>query len=108
MGGGDDSAEERARTRFVFLSQSTWDGTMGASVANALDAGAPRVVMCAGCFHIERDGGTVLQFLARRPGARALTITVVDSSSAELRRDDRGLADIVIYGFPVERRPRSE
>ncbi len=108
MGGGDDSAEERARTRFVFLSQSTWDGTMGASVANALAAGAPRVVMCAGCFHIERDGGTVLQFLARRPGARALTITVVDSSSAELRRDDRGLADIVIYGFPVERRPRSE
>jgi hypothetical protein len=50
----------------------------------------------------------VLQFLARRPGARALTITVVDSSSAELRRDDRGLADIVIYGFPVERKPRSE
>jgi sulfoacetaldehyde acetyltransferase len=48
MSGGDDSAEERARTANVFLSQSTWDGTMGASVANALATGAPRVVMCAG------------------------------------------------------------
>ena len=106
MSGGDDSAEERARTANVFLSQSTWDGTMGASVANALATGAPRVVMCAGCFHIERGGGTVLQFLARRPGARALTVTVIDASSAELRREDRGAADIVIYGFPVARKPR--
>lgn len=106
MSGGDDSAEERARTANVFLSQSTWDGTMGASAANALAMGAPRVVMCAGCFHIERRGGTVLQFLARRPGARALTVTVIDASSTELRREDRGAADIVIYGFPVARKPR--
>ena len=106
MSGGDNSPDERARTANVFLSQSTWDSTMGASAANALAAGAPKVVLCAGCFHIERSGGTVLQFLARRPGARALTVTVVDASSAELRGEDRGLADIVIYGFPVARKPR--
>jgi hypothetical protein len=68
MSGGDNSPDERARTANVFLSQSTWDSTMGASAANALAAGAPKVVLCAGCFHIERSGGTVLQFLARRPG----------------------------------------
>ena len=108
MSGGDHSAAEYARTANVFLSQSTWDGTMGASAANALAAGAPKVVVCAGCFHIEREGGTVLQFLARRPAARALTVTVIDDSSGELRRDDRGSADIVIYGFPVKRKPRGE
>ena len=106
MSGDDNSEAERERTRHVFLSQSTWDGTMGASAAKALAAGAPKVVVCAGCFHIERHGGTVLQFLARRPGGRALTITVVDDSSPELRSDERGAADIVIYGFPVKRKPR--
>jgi len=107
MSGGDPTAEDLERTATVFLSQSTWDGTMGASAAQALAAGAPKVVFCAGCFHIERSGGTVLQFLARRPGAKALTVTVVDSSSPELRDEDRGLADIVIYGFPVQRAPRT-
>ena len=106
MSGGDDSEAEYARTRNVFLSQSTWDGTMGASAAAALAAGAPKVVVCAGCFHIERDGGTVLQFKARRPKARTLTISVFDESSPVLRSEDRGAADIVIYGFPVKRTPR--
>ena len=103
-----DSADARERLDRVFLSQSTWDGTMGASAAKALDAGAPKVVLCAGCFHVERDGGTVLQFEARRPMASVLTITVIDASSDRLREDDRGAADVVIYGFPVARKPREE
>lgn len=106
MSGGDNSEAEYARTRNVFLSQSTWDGTMGASAAQALAAGAPKVVVCAGCFHIERDGGTVLQFRARRPQGRTLTISVFDDTSPVLRSEDRGAADIVIYGFPVKRAPR--
>ena len=120
---GDDdpnSAEARARTSSVFLSQSMWDATMGASAAAggasaaaggasaaagsaSAAAGAKKVVVCAGCFHIERDGGTVLQFRARRPGARTLTISVFDESSPRLRSDDRDAADIVIYGVPVKR-----
>ena len=104
--GNDTSTSEVERARNIFLSQSTWDGTMGASAANALAAGAPKVVVCAGCFHIERDGGTVLQFKARRPNSRTLTISVFDDTSPELRRDDRDAADVVIYGFPVKRAPR--
>ncbi len=120
---GDDdpnSAEARARTSSVFLSQSMWDATMGASAAAggasaaaggasaaaggaSAAAGAKKVVVCAGCFHIERDGGTVLQFRARRPGARTLTISVFDESSPRLRSEDRDAADIVIYGVPVKR-----
>ena len=106
MGSGDDltDADVRARLDSVFLSQSMWDGTMGASAAQALERGSPKVVLCAGCFHIERDGGTVLQLEALRPSARVLTITVIDASSRRLRDEDRLAADIVIYGFPVERK----
>lgn len=106
MGSGDDlaDADVLARLDNVFLSQAMWDGTMGASAADALERGAPKVVLCAGCFHIERDGGTVLQFQARRPSARVLTITVIDASSRRLRDEDKLAADIVIYGFPVDRK----
>jgi uncharacterized iron-regulated protein len=108
MCGDDRSEEEVARARRTFLSQSMWDGTMGASAAAALANGAPKVVVCAGCFHIERDGGTVLQFLARRPGSRALAVTVIDESSDGLRDEDRGAADVVIYGFPVKRKQKGD
>jgi uncharacterized iron-regulated protein len=99
-----DAGETRSRLDNIFLSQSVWDATMGASAAEALERGAPKVVLCAGCFHVERDGGTVLQFEARRPRARVLTVTVIDDSSDRLRDADRGAADIVIYGFPVARK----
>ncbi|MCE2880735.1 MAG: ChaN family lipoprotein [Planctomycetaceae bacterium] len=107
-GEGDDphTGETRARLDNIFLSQSVWDGTMGDSAAKALAAGAPKVVLCAGCFHIERDGGTVLQCEARARKAKVLTITVIDDSSDRLRDADRGAADIVIYGFPVVRKKR--
>jgi uncharacterized iron-regulated protein len=103
-----DDPEVRARLTDVFRSQSTWDATMGASMARALEGGAPKVVLCAGCFHVERDGGTVLQFEARAPRARVLTITVVDRSSDRLAAEDRGLADIVVYGAPVARAKPAE
>ena len=101
--GGASDPEVRARLDSLFLSQSVWDATMGASASYALDAGAPKVVLCAGCFHVESRGGTVLQFEARRPSARVLTVTIIDDSSDRLRESDRGIADIVIYGFPVDR-----
>ncbi len=104
-GEDSDTGDARVRLDTGFLSQSTWDGTMGASAARALDAGAPKVVLCAGCFHIEHVGGTVLQFRARRPHARVLTITVIDATSSHLRDEDRNAADVVMYGFPVLRKP---
>ncbi len=102
---GEDpnAGEVRARLDDGFLSQSTWDGTMGASAAHALATGSPKVVVCAGCFHIERDGGTVLQFEARCARGKVLTVTVIDDTSRVLREEDRGAADVVIYGFPVTR-----
>ncbi|MCE2883498.1 MAG: ChaN family lipoprotein [Planctomycetaceae bacterium] len=104
----DDPSSTRERLANVFLSQSVWDGTMGASAARAREQGAPKVVLCAGCFHVERDGGTVLQFEARRPMDRVLTVTVIDDSSAVLREQDRGAADIVIYGFRPARPAKTE
>ena len=104
----DDPSSTRERLANIFLSQSVWDGTMGASAARAREHGAPKVVLCAGCFHVERDGGTVLQFEARRPTDRVLTVTVIDDSSLMLRDEDRGAADIVIYGFRPARPAKSD
>lgn len=106
MSEDDDSDDAWERSSRVFLSQSTWDATMGASAAAALARGAPKVLLCAGCFHVERDGGTVLQFEARRPAVRVLTVTVIDEASDRLRRDDQGAADVVVYGARPARHSR--
>jgi hypothetical protein len=47
---------------------------------------------------------TFADTIALRPSARVLTITVIDASSRRLRDEDRLAADIVIYGFAVERK----
>lgn len=99
-----DDAETVARIDQRFHGQQVWDETMALSVAHALQHGAPKVVHCAGCFHIEYEGGTVLALRRAAPNAKVLTITVIDASSDFLREEDRDAAHIVIYGFPVKRK----
>ncbi len=102
-----DNAEVLARIDQRFHGQQMWDETMGLSVARALELGTPKIVHCAGCFHIEYEGGTVLALRRAAPRAKVLTITVIDDASDHLRDGDRNAADIVIYGFPVDR-PKNE
>ncbi len=99
-----EDAEVIARIDQRFHGQQVWDETMGQSVARALAAGAPKVVHCAGCFHIEYEGGTVLALRRAAPKAKVLTITVIDDASDKLRDTERDAAHIVIYGFPVTRK----
>jgi uncharacterized iron-regulated protein len=66
-----------ARIDAMFRSQVLWDWTMAESVARALPAGAP-VVLVIGRFHVEHDGGTVQALRALAPAARVLTIAFVD------------------------------
>jgi len=89
----------------MFRSQITWDATMAGSIDKALRRGASKIVHLAGRFHIGYEGGTVTQFERRNRGARVLTIVMSKDDALELRDDDRGLADIVIY---TGKRPEPE
>lgn len=81
----------------LFRAQLVWDATMARSIADALGRGRAKVVHLAGRFHSDFDGGTV-QFLRRyRPGVRVLVVSLVPADAAELRPEDVGRADVVIY-----------
>ena len=83
-------------------SQLVWDATMADSVADALRAGYEPVALVIGRFHAEFDGATVEYLKRQRPGARVLTIVVVDRWSEELADEDKGRGDIVIYAGPAD------
>lgn len=100
MGGGDGAHGGGMTPEMVegiFRSQLLWDATMADSINRALDRGAERVIHLVGGFHIEYEGGTVLELRARRPKTRILTVSLVPAASRFLRPDDRGIADVVIY-----------
>ncbi|MSR18625.1 MAG: hypothetical protein EXS00_05575 [Phycisphaerales bacterium] len=81
----------------AFRSQTSWDATMGASVAQAREEGAPSVVHIVGAFHVRFDGGTVSEVKMRRPIDRILVVVAEPSDSTTLRDEDRGAGDIVVY-----------
>jgi uncharacterized iron-regulated protein len=87
-------------------SQFLWDTTMAKSIADARRRGAPKVVHMVGQFHSDFDGGTVQQVRRFRPYDRILVISMQRAWESELREEDRGRADIVIY--TGERPPSDE
>jgi uncharacterized iron-regulated protein len=101
-GHGEENANEdkkarRERLRAGFRSQTLWDATMGASIAQAKRAGAEKVVHLVGQFHSDFNGGTVQQLRSRSPNLNILVISMQRDDSTQLREDDRRRADIVIY-----------
>ena len=85
------------RLQSGFRSQLLWDATMGASIAEAKRAGAVKVVHAIGQFHSDFNGGTVQQVRPRLPGVKILVVSMQRDEVNELRDEDRGRADIVIY-----------
>ena len=98
---GDGSHEvSDAQVDDVLRSQRMWDATMADSIVNAWRA-APsggKVVHLVGQFHSEYDGGLVSEIQHRAGNARILTISVQKGEAYALRREDRGKADVVVYG----------
>lgn len=88
----------------VLRSQRLWDATMADSIVRGYDA-APwggKVVHLVGQFHSENDGGLISEIKARAPFARILTVTVQRGETFILRPEDRGKADVVVYGVRAE------
>ncbi|HVZ93846.1 MAG TPA: ChaN family lipoprotein [Phycisphaerales bacterium] len=80
-----------------FRAQNVWDATMADSIARALGRGLHPVFHVVGQFHVDYDGGLAQRLRAMKPGAKVLTISVVNERSASLREGDKGRADVVVY-----------
>lgn len=93
---GDSGPEDFLRSQLV------WDATMADSVATALKAGHEPVALVIGRFHVEFDGATRHYLERQRPGAKVLSIVMVDRWSEELADEDKGRGDIVIYVGPAD------
>lgn len=107
------SAEQLERLERAYLAQSLWDDSMAESVANARTREPGRSVMLVvGGFHVSFGGGTLAKFKSRRPDDRTLTILYRGQHTTPLAfdGDDRGVADIVIYGIqpPPEKKPEPQ
>jgi uncharacterized iron-regulated protein len=75
----------------MYRSQKLWDATMAQSILNAWSPGA-KVVHLVGRFHIEHDGGLVLQLAARNPELKILTIL-----PAQPDKPFENAADLIAY-----------
>jgi uncharacterized iron-regulated protein len=97
-GDGEPPADERVDE--VLRAQRLWDATMADSVVRAMRElpARAKVVHLVGQFHSEYDGGLVSEIQARAPMTRILTVTVQKGESRALRPEDRGKADVVVYG----------
>ncbi len=100
----DDDDEQSAHPGFddemilgMFRGQLVMDATMAASIADARRAGAGKVVHVVGHFHCDFDGGLVQELRHRDPDARILVITVLAEAETQLRDEDSGRADFVVY-----------
>lgn len=96
-------AERSARIEAIFRSQSLWDATMASAIADAMARSRP-VVHVVGRFHSDfahvAGGGTVQLLRDLRPGARIVTLSVIDAGEevvGALREEDRDRADFVVY-----------
>lgn len=84
----------------LLRSQRLWDATMADSIVRAYRA-APsggKIIHVVGQFHSENDGGLISEIQARAPFANVLTVTVQKGETLALRAEDKGKADVVIYG----------
>lgn len=80
--------------------QMVWDATMARSIAAALrkrGRGSAKVVHVVGRFHSDFDGGLVSELRRAAPFASILVVSLVPETSRQLRDDDRGRADVVVY-----------
>lgn len=80
----------------VFRAQATWDATMARSVDEALESAPARAILIIGRFHIDFDGGTILEFRARRPNTRVLAVSCVPSQDMTFDEEHRDRADIIV------------
>ena len=94
--------EQQEMIAKMFRSQNTWDVTMADSILKAIAAGDKPVVQVVGQFHTDFVGGIPNRLIERNPNLFIWTISMQDAWSDELRDDDKGRADCVVYVGPAD------
>ena len=105
MGGHGETSSDGPSEMVVsfFRSQNVWDATMADSVVRALDAGARPVVVVVGRFHTDYFGGLTERTAQRAPGARIVSLSVLDADAPAELGDDAGRADVIVYAGELPR-----
>lgn len=96
MGGHGETPEDGPSEMAIsfFRSQNVWDATMADSAVRALDAGARPLVIVVGRFHSDFKVGLVERLRERAPGARVLTLSVLNTETPGA--EDTGRADVLV------------
>ena len=94
--GGEDLTEEEMEDRIegYFRAQSVWDATMAGTISRAMLEGNRPVVQVVGQFHSDHHGGLIDQIWKHRPGARVVTLSMVNET--DFAGEDTGRADFVV------------
>ncbi len=102
MGGHGETPDDGPSDMAVsfFRSQNVWDATMADTAVRALDAGARPLVIIVGRFHSDFEGGLVERLRQRAPGARVMTLSVLEHDAPS--DEDRGRADVVVGGVAAQ------
>lgn len=95
----EKAEKARAQALSFFRSQNVWDATMAESVLRLVAADARPVVLVAGRFHTDFEGGLTQRLRDALPSARILTLSFLDEAPHDqaLREQDKGRAGVVVY-----------
>jgi uncharacterized iron-regulated protein len=95
--------EEPDALEAMYRAQLVWDATMARSIVRLRPSRDAKVIHLVGRFHSDFEGGLVQEIRRHRPWSRILVVSMHQFDSLELREEDVGRADVVIYtGAPEE------
>ncbi len=81
----------------MFRAHRVWDATMAQSIAVARSEHGGKILHLVGSFHSDYEGGLVQELRSRDPEATILVICLTPKRSGQLRPEDIGRADFIIY-----------
>lgn len=90
-------AEGKDQEAAMFAVKAVDAATMADTIVQGLETSNPRVIHIGGSDTVALDGMMVQEILARRPNTKILTISLVPEPAENLRVEEFGIADIVVY-----------
>jgi len=81
----------------MYRAQCVMDATMAASIVDHLNEHGGPVVHLVGQFHSDFNGGLIEQLRFMRPGIRISNISLQPVAADQLRDEDRGRADMIVF-----------